>query len=68
MNKLAERLREVLEINKISQSELARRIKMSQSIVNNYCTGIREPSLDVLMLICQALNESSDYLLGLKDV
>lgn len=65
MNKFAERIKESLKVNKISQSELARRINMSQSVVNNYCSGKREPTLDVLILICEALNETSDYLLGI---
>ena len=63
-NKFAERLREVLEINNISQLELAQKIGMSQSVVNNYCTGKREPSLDVLMLIADTLGETTDFLLG----
>ncbi len=64
MNKFAERLRDVLDENGMTQLELANKIGMSQSIVNNYCTGKREPSLDVLILIAQALDESIDYLLG----
>ena len=67
MNKLSERLVEVLKANGISQNALAKKIGMSQGVVNNYCTGKREPSLDVLILICKALNESSDYLLGITD-
>ncbi|MBO5102943.1 MAG: helix-turn-helix transcriptional regulator [Clostridia bacterium] len=67
MNKFKDRLIISLKSNKISQVELAKRIKMSQTIVNNYCTGKREPTLDVLVLICKELNESADYLLGLKD-
>lgn len=66
MNKFSERLKIVLEVNKMSQIALAKKIGMSQGIVNNYCTGKREPSLDVLILICKALNESADYLLGLE--
>ena len=61
----AQRLRKSLQINKVSQSELARRINKSQSVVNNYCSGEREPSLEVLVLICKALGESADYLLGI---
>ena len=38
-----------------------------QSVVNNYCTGKREPTLSVLVEICKTLNESADYLLGLDD-
>ena len=68
MNKFAERLSKVLQENQISQRDLAKKINMSQSIVNNYCTGKREPKLDVLMLICKALHETADYLLGLADV
>ena len=67
MNKLSERLKFVLKTNEISQAELARRINMSQGVVNNYCTGKREPTLDVLILICKTLNESADFLLGLID-
>ena len=61
----AQRLRKSLQINKVSQSELARRINKSQSVVNNYCSGEREPSLEVLVLICKALGASADYLLGI---
>ena len=65
MELFAQRLRKSLQINKVSQSELARRINKSQSVVNNYCSGEREPSLEVLVLICKALSESADYLLGI---
>ena len=67
MNKFSSRLREALRNNSISQNAFAKRIGMSQGIVNNYCTGKREPSLDVLVLICRELNESADYMLGLED-
>lgn len=67
MNKFKERLNEVLKENGVSQVALARKIAMSQGIVNNYCTGKREPTLDVLMRICEVLEISSDYLLGLVD-
>lgn len=60
MNKLSIRLKECLKDLNISQSSLAREIKMSQSVVNNYCTGKREPSLDTLILICKTLKESSE--------
>jgi len=67
MGIFAERLRKTLEANKISQSELARRIKMSQDSVNKYCTGKHEPSLDTLRLICKEIDETADYLIGSKD-
>ena len=67
MNKFKDRFREVLKENGISQRALAKKILMSQAIVNNYCTGKREPSLDVLILLCKELDVSADYLLGLTD-
>lgn len=67
MNKFSERLKEVLRERDMSQVALAKKIGMSQGVVNNYCTGKREPTLDVLVSICRALNESADYLLGLED-
>ena len=66
-NKLSIRLNEILKEKNISQVALAKMIGMSQGVVNNYCTGKREPTLDVLISICLALNESADYLLGLED-
>ena len=67
MNKFKDRLNEALIECNISQKALAEKIFMSQSVINNYCTGKREPSLPVLIAICKALNVSADYLLGLTD-
>ena len=62
-----ERLQQILKENKISQSELARRLKINQNEISRYCTGKRKPPIDILIDICKELNESSDYLLGLKN-
>ena len=67
MNKFSERLKQSLKDNGMSQFMLAKKIGMSQSVVNNYCTGKREPTLDVLILICKTLNETADYMLGISD-
>ncbi len=67
MNKFSERLVECLKASGISQAELAKRTNMSKSVVNEYCNGKKTPSLEVLVLICKALGESADYLLGLVD-
>lgn len=65
MKDFSERLREVLNANHMSQSELAKKIGISQDAVNSYCTGKRKPPIDVLILICKAVDESADFLLGL---
>ena len=67
MNRFAERLRLVLKVNNMTQVDLAKKINMSQGVVNNYCTGKREPTLDGLIAISKALNESVNYLLGIDE-
>ncbi|MBQ7579091.1 MAG: helix-turn-helix transcriptional regulator [Clostridia bacterium] len=67
MNKFSSRLKDTLKDKNLSQLALAKKIGMSQGVVNNYCTGKREPTLDVLIKICKTLNESADYLLGLEN-
>ncbi len=67
MNKFSERFSQTLKENEISQNAFAKKIGMSQGIINNYCTGKREPSLDSLIAICNELGESADYLLGITD-
>lgn len=67
MNKFSQRLKDLLKENNISQVALAKKLGLSQTVVNNYCTGKREPTLDGLILICNILETSADYLLGLSD-
>ena len=66
MKSFAELLRSVLEEKDVSQAELARRIGVVQQVVNHYCTDKIKPSIDMLRTICQMLDVSSDYLLGLR--
>lgn len=57
------RLKQLLEEENISQSELARRINMSQALVNAYCNDRKYPCLESLIKICVVLGCSADYLL-----
>ena len=66
-NKFAERLNEILKNNEITQTELARRLKVTHTCVNFWLKGKREPCIDMILEICKAVDESSDYLLGLTD-
>ena len=52
----------------MSQAHLARAIGMSQRVVNNYATGKRMPSMNVLRLICDTLKVTSDYLIELSSI
>lgn len=57
-----------MKVSQMTQSDLAKKINASYDAVNTYYTGKRRPPMDVLILICKALGESADYLLGLTDV
>lgn len=67
MSIFSERLKKTLEYKNMSQNKLAKDINCSQALINKFCLGTREPNMQALVSICKALNESSDYLLGLDD-
>lgn len=66
-NKFAERIKESRIQNKISQVELAERCSVKQSCVSKWERGATLPDAEMLVTICEVLNESADYLLGIKD-
>ncbi|MFI3168262.1 MAG: helix-turn-helix transcriptional regulator [Bacillota bacterium] len=67
MNKFAERLKEVLQEKGISQNQFSKQLGVGQKTVNNWCLGIHEPCIDMIIVICKELSESADYLIGLED-
>lgn len=63
----AERLRKILEEYKISRYKMAKDLNLSQQTVANWCYGYNEPKAKQIVIICQYLDVSADYLLGLTD-
>lgn len=57
------RIKEVLEENKLTQVQLSELIGKSFETVNAYCSNRRQPSLEVLFLIGRILNCSAKDLL-----
>ena len=51
----------------LSQSELARRLRISPSAVGMYEQGRREPAADTLVRLAEIFSVSTDYLLGRTD-
>lgn len=66
INGLAERLQKQRMLLKLSQKEVAVAIGVSPSVISNYESGIREPSLEVLKAIAKLYHCSTDYLLGIE--
>ncbi len=67
MNTLSKRLTETIQLKNLTQNDLASLLGVKQATVSRWCTGQREPNLDTLLLICNTLDESADYLIGLHD-
>ncbi|BDW94335.1 hypothetical protein MACH10_00200 [Thalassospira tepidiphila] len=63
----AERLRDARDLRGYSQSELSERAKMPPSSVAHFETATRKPSFDTLRRLANALEVSTDYLLGRTD-
>jgi transcriptional regulator with XRE-family HTH domain len=59
-----ERLRAARELRQWSQSDLATRAGMPPSSIAHFETGTRKPSFDTLRRLANALEVTTDYLLG----
>ena len=59
-----ERLRAAREKRKLSQGELAERAGFQPSAISQFETGTRKPSFDNLRRLADAMEVTSDYLLG----
>ena len=65
--KFVERFNEILIESGKTQVEIANAINVSKQCVTDYKSGKSFPSLETLFLICQCLDTTADYLLGLSD-
>lgn len=62
-----DRLRAAREKCGLSQSDLADRTKLQPSAISHFETGTRKPSFDNLRILADALDVTTDYLLGRVD-
>ncbi len=61
---LSERLRELREKYNFSQSDVAKRVNVTSSLISSYERGERTPSLSIILKLSYLYNCSVDYLLG----
>jgi transcriptional regulator with XRE-family HTH domain len=61
------RLRAARAIRGLSQSNLAERARLQQAAVSHYESGTRRPSLRNLRRLAEALEVTTDYLVGRTD-
>jgi transcriptional regulator with XRE-family HTH domain len=65
MTSFGNRLRELRLKNKITQRDLSKKLKMSESAIGMYERGEREPSFEIVLKIANTFDVSTDYLMGL---
>ena len=59
------RLREEIKRSGLTTVELARRVGVSSEMITQYCTTKKLPRLDTFARLCQVLDVSADYILGI---
>ncbi len=64
----AKRLKEIMQRNKINQTDLAKETGIQRQTISNYVNGQSVPDVNNLFKICQVLDVSADYLIGASDV
>ncbi len=66
MVNFGKRLRQLRLDAKMTQAELAAKLKVTKSVVSYYELQERSPSPDVLVLLAEIFRVSTDYLLGIE--
>lgn len=64
----AKRLRELRKEKGLSQVELGERLGYGYTAISNYESGRNEPSFSDFIRICEILDVSADYILGIADI
>lgn len=63
-SKHSEIMKELRKDRKISQTKIAKALKITQRMYSTYETGDRKPTIDTLMDIANYFNVTLDYLTG----
>ena len=61
---MIERVQEQRSLKNLSQKEVAASVGVSASIISNYESSERTPSVEILMALARLYHCSTDYLLG----
>ena len=59
-----ENLKKEMEYRRISQTQLAEKLNVSQATVNRWTKGINQPDFQSLFLLCEILETTPNELLG----
>ena len=62
-----DRIAEAIKYSGYTQKQIAEMLNISEGNITNWKNGDNYPSIETLIELCKLLDESADYLLGLKD-
>jgi transcriptional regulator with XRE-family HTH domain len=65
--KFKERLIMELKYSKLTQKEIAEKLGISEGNITNWKNGENLPSLEVFYSLCNLLEVSADYMLGIEN-
>lgn len=63
----SDRLKATRKSKNLTQADLAHKLNIVTGTVSSYEQGLKYPSIEVLVNICQVLEISADFLLGVSD-
>ena len=63
---IAEKIRDLRELNNLTQSDVANRLGITRSSVNAWEMGISSPSVMCIVGLARLFRVSTDYLLGIE--
>lgn len=61
------RIKELRLLNNLTQKDISKKLKISQSLYSFYENSKRKISINILIEICKIYNTSPDYILGITD-
>lgn len=65
---VADRIRELMKEENLTQVELANKIGLKQNTISAWLLNKKEPSIRSLWLVADYFNVDIDYLVGRKDI
>lgn len=68
MTTFHKRLKELRISKNLSQQKLADDLCINKQTISQYERGVRQPNLEMLLILCDYFNVNSDFLLGHSDV
>lgn len=64
---IKERLSEEIKNSRKSQKEIAKQLKIDQSMISMYVTKKNVPKIDTFADLCKLLDLDANYILGISD-